>query len=63
MASVEPLRSFASVGAMAAGLFVLPGILRGEYDLAHYLDFKPHLRRALHLLEHHLRGAARARAS
>jgi Undecaprenyl-phosphate glucose phosphotransferase len=31
---------------MAAGLFVLPGIVRGEYDLAHYLDFKPHLRRA-----------------
>jgi Undecaprenyl-phosphate glucose phosphotransferase len=43
---VEPLRSFASVGFMAAGLFVLPGIVRGEYDLAHYLDFKPHLRRA-----------------
>ncbi len=42
----EPLRSFASVGFMAAGLFVLPGIVRGEYDLAHYLDFKPHLRRA-----------------
>jgi Undecaprenyl-phosphate glucose phosphotransferase len=43
---VEPLRSFAGVGFMAAGLFVLPGIVRGEYDLAHYLDFKPHLRRA-----------------
>ena len=43
---VEPPRSFASVGFMAAGLFVLPGILRGEYDLAHYLDFRPHLRRA-----------------
>jgi Undecaprenyl-phosphate glucose phosphotransferase len=43
---VEPLRSFASVGVMAAGLFVLPGIFRGEYDLAHYLDYKPHVRRA-----------------
>ena len=37
---VEPLRSFASVGLMAAGLFVLPGIVRGEYDLAHYLDLQ-----------------------
>src|SRR5262245_26418859 len=44
--AVEPLRTFASVGIMAASLFVLPGIVRGEYDLAHYLDFKPHLRRA-----------------
>jgi len=43
---VEPLRSLATVGVMAAGLFVLPGIFRGEYDLAHYLDFKPHVRRA-----------------
>jgi hypothetical protein len=43
---VEPLRSFASVGLMAAGVFVLPGIFRGEYDLNHYLDFKPHIRRA-----------------
>ena len=43
---VEPLRSLASVGLMTAGLFVLPGIVRGEYDLTHYLDFKPHIRRA-----------------
>ena len=42
---VEPLRSLASVGLMTAGMFVLPGIVRGEYDLTHYLDFKPHLRR------------------
>src|SRR6187401_125476 len=42
---VEPLRSFASVGAMAAGVFVLPAIVRGEYDLNHYLDFRPHVGR------------------
>jgi Undecaprenyl-phosphate glucose phosphotransferase len=44
--AIEPLRSFASVGVIAAGLFVLPGIVRGEYGLNHYLDFKPHIRRA-----------------
>jgi Undecaprenyl-phosphate glucose phosphotransferase len=43
---VGPLRSFLGVGATAAGLFVLPGIFRGEYDLPHYLAFRPHLRRA-----------------
>jgi Undecaprenyl-phosphate glucose phosphotransferase len=42
---VGPLRSFLGIGATAAGLFVLPGILRGEYDLPHYLAFRPHLRR------------------
>ena len=43
---VGPLGSFFGVGATAAGLFVLPGIFRGEYDLPHYLAFRPHLRRA-----------------
>jgi len=42
---VGPLRSFLGVGATAAGLFVLPGIFRGEYELGHYLSFRPHLRR------------------
>ena len=42
---VGPLRSFLGIGATAAGLFVLPGIFRGEYDLPHYLAFRPHLRR------------------
>jgi Undecaprenyl-phosphate glucose phosphotransferase len=41
-----PLRSFIGVGATAAGIFVLPGIFRGEYDLTHYLTFRPHIRRA-----------------
>lgn len=40
-----PLKSFVGVGVTAAGLFVLPGIFRGEYELTHYLNFRPHLRR------------------
>jgi Undecaprenyl-phosphate glucose phosphotransferase len=40
-----PLKSFVGVGVTAAALFVLPGIFRGEYELAHYLNFRPHLRR------------------
>jgi Undecaprenyl-phosphate glucose phosphotransferase len=40
-----PLRSFVGVGVTAAGLFVLPGMFRGEYELTHYLSFRPHLRR------------------
>jgi Undecaprenyl-phosphate glucose phosphotransferase len=43
---IGPLHSFVGVGATAAGIFVLPGIFRGEYDLAHYLTFRPHIRRA-----------------
>src|SRR4051812_45139399 len=41
---VGPLMSFFGAGATTAGLFVLPGVFRGEYDLAHYLAFRPHLR-------------------
>jgi Undecaprenyl-phosphate glucose phosphotransferase len=41
-----PLQSFLGVGIAAAGIFVLPGIIRGEYDLTHYLAFRPHIRRA-----------------
>ncbi|TMJ05583.1 MAG: exopolysaccharide biosynthesis polyprenyl glycosylphosphotransferase [Alphaproteobacteria bacterium] len=40
-----PLASFIGVGITTAGLFVLPGIFRGEYELTHYLAFRPHLRR------------------
>ena len=40
-----PLVSFLGVGAASAGAFVLPGILRAEYDLSYYLSFRPHLRR------------------
>ena len=44
-----PLRSFLGVGATAAGLFVLPGMFRGEYELGHYLSFRPHLRRVFNV--------------
>jgi Undecaprenyl-phosphate glucose phosphotransferase len=40
-----PTQNFLGVGATAAGLFILPGLFRGEYELAHYLAFRPHLRR------------------
>jgi Undecaprenyl-phosphate glucose phosphotransferase len=40
-----PTRNFLGVGATAAGVFILPGLFRGEYELAHYLSFRPHLRR------------------
>ena len=43
-----PIRSFVGVGATAVGLFVLPGIFRGEYELTHYLSFRPHLRRVFY---------------
>ena len=41
--------SFLGVGTTAAGLFVLPGLLRGEYELGHYLSFRPHLRRVFNV--------------
>ncbi len=37
------------IGAVAASIFVLPNIFRGEYVLANYLSFRPHARRSLHL--------------
>jgi Undecaprenyl-phosphate glucose phosphotransferase len=40
------LATFVEVGLAAAIIFVLPGIVHGEYALAHYLSFKPHVRRA-----------------
>jgi Undecaprenyl-phosphate glucose phosphotransferase len=40
-----PLLSFLGVGATAAGIFVLPGMFRGEYDLTHYLTFRPQTKR------------------
>jgi Undecaprenyl-phosphate glucose phosphotransferase len=44
-----PLASFLQVGFMAACIFVLPAIFYGEYSLAHYLSFKPHVRRVFTL--------------
>jgi Undecaprenyl-phosphate glucose phosphotransferase len=39
------LIDFAEVGLAAAIIFVMPGVIHGEYALAHYLSFKPHVRR------------------
>jgi Undecaprenyl-phosphate glucose phosphotransferase len=41
--------SFVEVGAVAAGIFVLPNLFRNEYALANYYSFRPHLRRSLTL--------------
>ena len=46
MATSGRCASFVVVGASAASIFVLPAIFRGEYDLTHYLSFRPHARRA-----------------
>src|SRR4051812_1976889 len=43
--NLGPLLGFVAVGATAASIFVLPGIFRGEYELSHYLSFRPHVRR------------------
>jgi Undecaprenyl-phosphate glucose phosphotransferase len=40
---------FAEVGLVASLIFVLPGIVHGDYELTHYLSFKPHIRRAMTL--------------
>ena len=40
------LADFAEVGLAAAIIFVLPGIVHGDYQLSHYLSFKAHVRRA-----------------
>jgi Undecaprenyl-phosphate glucose phosphotransferase len=39
--------SFFEVGAVAASIFVLPNVFRGEYALPNYYSFKSHLRRSL----------------
>jgi Undecaprenyl-phosphate glucose phosphotransferase len=40
------LADYVEVGLTVATVFVLPGIVHGEYALSHYLSFKPHIRRA-----------------
>jgi polysaccharide biosynthesis protein PslA len=40
---------FFEVGAVAATIFVLPNVFRGEYVLSHYFSFRPHVRRSLEL--------------
>ena len=41
--------SFFEVGVLAAGMFVLPNMFRGEYALPNYFAFRPHVRRSLKL--------------
>jgi Undecaprenyl-phosphate glucose phosphotransferase len=43
------LADFIEVGLAAAAIFVLPGIVHGDYDVSHYLSFKPHVRRVMTL--------------
>ena len=43
---VGPVPGFVALGASAASIFLLPGILRGEYDFVNYLSFSQHARRA-----------------
>jgi Undecaprenyl-phosphate glucose phosphotransferase len=40
-----PLLALAEVGLAAASIFVLPGLVHGDYALAHYFSFRPHVRR------------------
>jgi Undecaprenyl-phosphate glucose phosphotransferase len=41
--------SFLEVGALSATIFVIPNLFRGEYVLANYFAFKPHLRHSIQL--------------
>jgi lipopolysaccharide/colanic/teichoic acid biosynthesis glycosyltransferase len=41
--------SFLEVGALAAIVFVIPNLFRGEYRLANFFNFKQHLRRSAQL--------------
>jgi Undecaprenyl-phosphate glucose phosphotransferase len=41
--------SFIRIGAMAAGIFAASNISRGEYRLANFFAFRPHLGRVVHL--------------
>jgi len=45
-ADAGALIDFAEVGLAAAIIFVLPGMVHGDYQLSHYLSFKAHVRRA-----------------
>ena len=48
-ADVGPSLSLVEVGVVTATVFVLPGAIHGDYGLASYLAFKPHLRRVFTL--------------
>jgi Undecaprenyl-phosphate glucose phosphotransferase len=42
-------RSFVEIGFVATSIFVLPSAIHGDYALANYLTFKPHVRRVFTL--------------
>jgi Undecaprenyl-phosphate glucose phosphotransferase len=48
-ANVAANEYFLQIGVVAASIFVLPNLFRGEYALANYLSFRPHVRRSLQL--------------
>ena len=44
-----PWASFFEIGCVATSIFVLPGVIHGDYALPNYLTFKPHVRRVFTL--------------
>jgi Undecaprenyl-phosphate glucose phosphotransferase len=46
---VGDVLSYLEVGLLAAAIFVIPNLFRGEYDLPNFFSFKPHLRRSIRL--------------
>src|SRR5258708_6054608 len=41
--------NYLKVGLIAAVIFVIPNLFRGEYSLPNFFSFKPHLRRSIQL--------------
>jgi Undecaprenyl-phosphate glucose phosphotransferase len=41
--------AFLQIGTLTASIFIISNLFRGEYKLANFLDFKPHLSRSLRL--------------
>jgi Undecaprenyl-phosphate glucose phosphotransferase len=41
--------TFLEVGVLSATIFVVPNLFRGEYVLANFFSFRPHLRRSIQL--------------
>jgi Undecaprenyl-phosphate glucose phosphotransferase len=44
-----PIATFVQVGVLAASIFVIANLFRGEYRLANFFAFKPHMRRTVQL--------------
>jgi Undecaprenyl-phosphate glucose phosphotransferase len=41
--------SFLEVGVLSATIFVIPNLVRGEYVMANFFSFRPHVRRSIQL--------------